>query len=102
MIKLRKDDKVKIISGKDRGRESVIERVYTSDGKVLVKDVNQYTRHLKKSAKVPEGGRVKMSRPINVANVMLICSKCNKPTRVGVKIVDGKKARACKKCGELV
>jgi large subunit ribosomal protein L24 len=102
MMKLRKDDKVKIISGKDRGQEGVVERVLAGDSRVLVKDLNQYTRHLKKSAKVPEGGRIKMSRPIAVANAMLICTKCNKPTRVGIKTIDGKKARACKKCGEIV
>lgn len=102
MQKIRKNDKVKVISGKDAGRESVVERVFTHENLVLVKDINQVTKHQKKSAGRTTGGIIKIAKPIATANVMLVCNKCNKPTRVGIKLIDGKKSRACKKCGELV
>ena len=102
MMKICKNDKVKIMSGKDRGRESVVERVFVDDNKILVKDVNMVTKHLKKSAQNPEAGRVKIAKPVNIANVMLLCSKCGKPTRIGIKTVEGKNVRSCKKCGETV
>lgn len=101
MRKIRKNDKVKIISGKDAGRESTVERVFPKEGLILVKDVNQVTKHQKKSGK-QEGGRIKIAKPMALANVMLICSKCGKAVRVGVKVIDGQKKRACKKCGEII
>jgi len=101
-MKIRKNDNVKVISGKDRGKESVVEKVLAKDNQVLVKEVNMVTRHLKKSAKNPEAGRIRMARPINVSNVMVICSKCKMPTRIGFKFIEGKKVRSCKKCGEML
>jgi len=101
-MKLHKNDKVKIIAGKDLGQEGVVERVFIKSDKVLVTGINLATRHLKKSAQNKEGGRIKIAKPIDVSNAMLICPKCNKSARIGSKTVDGKKYRVCKKCGEVV
>lgn len=100
-MKLKKGDKIKVISGKDKGKESVIETVYTAKNKVLVKDVNMVTKHIK-ATKNDKGGVVKVARPIDVSNVMFIDPKTNKPSRIGYKIVDGKKVRVSKKSGEII
>ena len=97
-MKIRKGDKVKVIYGKDKGREGVVEKVYKKSMKVLVPGINLYKKHVKKSEQFPQGGVVEVPRPLHVSKVMLICPKCNKPTRVGYKLVDGKKFRICKKC----
>jgi len=100
-MKIRKEDKVKIIVGKYKGVESVVQKVYSKDSKVLVKDVNIVVRHVK-ATQNNEGGRIKVERPIDVSKVMLVCPSCNKTTRVGFKKVDGKKVRVCKKCKKTI
>lgn len=97
-MKLKKGDKVKIISGKDKGKEGKIEKVYRKSNKVLILGINLYKRHVKKNEKLPQGGIVDVPRPIDVSKVMLICPKCNKLTRIGYKIEKDKKIRICKKC----
>lgn len=97
-MKLKKGDKVKVIAGKDKGREGVIDRVYKNQESVLVAGVNQYKRHIKKNEKMPQGGVVDLPRPLNVAKVMLICPKCGKLTRVAYENGKGGKKRVCRKC----
>lgn len=97
-MKIRKGDKVKIIAGKDKGREGKVERVYLKQNKILIEGINLYKKHIKKSDKVPQGGVVEIPRPLFMAKVMLICPKCKKTTRVGYKVEKGKKFRICKKC----
>lgn len=97
-MKIKKGDKVKIITGKDKGREGVIERVYVKGNKLLVKGINIYKKHIKKNEKMPQGGIVEVPRPLSTAKVMLKCPKCSKTTRVGFVIEKGKKFRVCKKC----
>jgi large subunit ribosomal protein L24 len=97
-MKIKKGDKVKVIYGKDKGKEGVVEKVYQKVNKVLISGVNLYKRHIKKNEKMPQGGIIDVPRPLDVSKVMLICPKCKKPTRVGF-LVDGKKKfRLCKKC----
>ena len=98
-MKIKKGDKVIVISGKYAGKKSVIEKVYTDKDKVLVEGVNVVTKHMKPTA-TNSGGKIKVNKPIHVSNVMLICPKCDKPTRVGYKVVEGRKYRYCKKCKE--
>jgi len=100
-MKVHEGDKVKIILGKQRGTESTVEKVYKNIGKVLVENVNIVTKHVKPSGS-SQGGIMKMNRPIDISNVMIICSKCSKSVRVGYKIIDGKKHRVCKKCSEVI
>ena len=101
-MKIRKGDKVRIIKGKDRGRENAVEKVLSKEGKVLVSGLNLYKKAVRPKQQGQKGGIVEITRPLPVENVMLVCSKCNKPTRVGYKIEGDKKLRFCKKCqGEL-
>lgn len=97
-MKLKKGDKVKIIKGKDRGREAVIEKIYSKQSKVLIPNINIYKKHIKKSDKFPQGGVIELPRAMDVSNVALICPICKKTTRVGYKSAQGKKYRICKKC----
>ena len=97
-MKIRKGDKVRIIKGKDRGRENAVEKVLSKEGKVLVSGLNIYKKAVRPKQQGQKGGIVEITRPLPVENVMLVCSKCNKPTRVGYKIEGDKKLRFCKKC----
>lgn len=97
-MKIKKGDKVKVMTGKDKGRDGVVERIYKKRNTVLVPKINQYKRHIKKSEKMPQGGVIDVPRPIDVSKIMLICPKCAKTTRVGYIIERNKKFRICKKC----
>ena len=101
-MKIRKGDKVKIIYGKDKGREGVVEKVYRKSKKVLIPGINMYKKHIKKSEEFPQGGVIELPRPIDVSKIMLVCPKCKKPTRVGYKLQDNKKFRFCKKCQSII
>ena len=97
-MKIRKGDKVRIVKGKDRSRENTVEKVLTKEGKVIVSGLNIYKKAIRPTQKNQKGGIVEVSRPLPVENVMLICPKCQKPTRAGYRIEEGEKRRICKKC----
>lgn len=97
-MKVRKGDKVKIMVGKDKGKDGVIDRVYPKQEKILIQGMNLIKRHIKKNQELPQGGIVDIPKPIRVSSLMLICPKCSKPTRVGFKLDKNKKVRSCKKC----
>ncbi len=97
-MKIRKGDKVKIMVGKDKGKDGVIDRVYPKQEKILIQGMNLIKRHIKKNQELPQGGIVDIPKPIRVSSVMLICPKCSKTTRVGFKLDKNKKLRSCKKC----
>ncbi len=97
-MKIKKGDKVKVIAGKDEGREGTVERVYGKQNKVLILGVNIYKRHLKKQDQKQQGGIVDVPRPLDVAKAMLICPKCKKLARVGYSLEKNKRFRICKKC----
>jgi len=92
-MKLKKGDKIKVIAGKDKGRDGVIERVYASSHAILVPGLNMIKKGVKKSEKMPQGGFIDVPRPISAGKVMLICPKTNKPTRIKFVVKDGKKYR---------
>ena len=98
-MNIRKDDKVVVISGKDKGKEGKVLVADPKAGKVIVEGVSVATKHQKPRRQGEEGGIIKMETPIYVCKVMVVCPKCGKPTRVGHDFADGKKSRACKKCG---
>lgn len=100
-MKLKKGDEVLIVRGKDRGRTSKIERVFSKEKKVLISGVNIYKKHLKKRGREP-GGIIEVSKPLPVSNVALICPNCKKKARIGLKTVGGEKYRICRKCGEII
>ncbi|MHB8171520.1 MAG: 50S ribosomal protein L24 [Thermincolia bacterium] len=104
-VHVKKGDKVLVIAGKDGilGKKGKVLEVSPKESKVIVEGVNVAKKHTKPNAKKPQGGIVEKEAPIASSNVMLICNKCSKPTRIGKKILDsGKTVRACKKCGEVV
>lgn len=102
-MKIRKEDKVMVIAGKDKGKIGKVLKILRKKDKVLVEKVNMVKRHTKPNPYVNQpGGIVEKEAPINVSNVAVVCDACTKPTRIGYKKTeDGKKVRYCKKCGEL-
>ena len=98
-MKIKKDDKVIVLSGKDKGKQGKILVADPKAGKVIVKGVNVATKHQKPQKQGQEGGIIKVETPIYASKVQLVCPKCGKGTRVAHKITDGKKVRVCKKCG---
>lgn len=99
---IKKNDKVKVIAGKDKGKEGTVEKVFPSKERVIVKGVNIVKKHQKPTNTNPNGGIVEVEAPIHVSNVMLIDPSNNEPTRVGFKIEDGKKVRVSKKTGKTL
>ena len=98
-MNIKKDDKVVVLSGKDKGKQGKILVSDPKAAKVIVEGVNVATKHQKPRKQGEEGGIIKVETPIYAAKVQLVCPKCGKGTRVGHKIADGKKVRVCKKCG---
>lgn len=98
-MKIKKNDQVLIISGKDRGKKGKVLSVFPKELRVLVEAINIRKKHVKPKRSGEKGQTVETPTPLAVSNVKLICPKCSKPTRVGYKIVDNKKYRICKKCG---
>ena len=101
-MKLKKGDKVKVITGKDKGREGTIEKVYTGTNTVVLPQINLYKKHVKKNEQMPQGGVVEVPRAIDASKVMLVCPKCGKTARVGYEIKGDKKTRICKKCKSVI
>jgi len=103
MLKYKVGDKVVVISGKDKGREGSIERIYPKKGVAIVSDVNIYKKHVKKAlARDGKGGIYEIPRPIDLSKLMVVDSKSSKPTRIGFKVEGGKKLRISKKSGLIV
>ncbi|NLL36389.1 MAG: 50S ribosomal protein L24 [Fretibacterium sp.] len=102
-VRLKKNDRVLVISGKDKGKEGKIMRRIPERGLLVVEGVNMVSRHMKPSQKNPQAGIVQQEAPIYAAKVMLVCPQCGKATRVGASFLEsGKKVRVCKKCSEII
>lgn len=101
-MKLKVNDEVKIVSGKDKGKMGKIEKVYPKKDKVMVSGVNQYKRHLKAQMQGQESQILTLTKPLPVENVMLICPKCGKETRIQYQVLKGKKERVCTKCTKTI
>ena len=102
-MNIRKEDKVIVLSGKDKGKQGRVISADPKNGKVIVEGVNVAKRHLKPRKAGEEGGIIKKETPIYASKVMLVCPKCGKPTREAHKFLkDGSKATVCKKCGEII
>ncbi len=98
-MKIRKDDEVIIIAGKDKGKEGKVERVYAKSETVLIPDRNMYKKSVRKSEQMPQGGIVDVPRPLHISKVMLKDPKLGVPTRIGYREEKGKKVRYAKKSG---
>lgn len=102
-MNIKKDDLVQIISGKDKGKKGKVLKVINKYSKVIVENVNVVKKHQKPNQQMKEGGIIEQPSPLYACKVMVVCSSCGKPTRIGYKLLDdNKKARYCKKCGEII
>lgn len=102
-IQIKKDDKVKVIAGKDKGKVGKVLKVNRKKERLLVENINIVKRHTKPSAQNRQGGILESEAPIDWSNVMLMCNKCIEPIRVKHKLLDdGKKVRVCSKCNEII
>lgn len=101
-MKIRKNDTVKIITGKDKGKTGKVLKVFPLKGRVLIEGLNLYKKHIRPKREDEKGQTVLISRPIDASNVMLICQSCGKAARVGHTIKDGVKNRICRKCGAKI
>jgi large subunit ribosomal protein L24 len=102
-MKIRKGDRVQVLTGKDRGKTGTVTRAIPERGKVIVDGVNIAKKHQKPTSQTNTGGIIDKEMPIQVANVAVICNACGKPTRIGYRFeADGTKVRICRKCeGDL-
>ncbi|MDY7018484.1 MAG: 50S ribosomal protein L24 [Chloroflexota bacterium] len=102
-MKVRKNDTVVILSGKDKKRRGKIRRAFPKDNKVLVEGINMIKRHSRAQRTARQAGIIELEAPIHVSKVMLICNKCGKPTRINSQFLEGgKRVRVCHRCGEVV
>jgi large subunit ribosomal protein L24 len=102
-MNIRKNDTVLVIAGKDRGKKGKVRKALPMNDKLIVEGVNMIKRHSKARGAARQAGIIELEAPLDVSNVMLICNKCNKPVRVGLRFLDdGKKARICRSCHEVI
>ncbi|MBW1678628.1 MAG: 50S ribosomal protein L24 [Deltaproteobacteria bacterium] len=100
---VKKNDPVIVIAGKEKGKTGKVLTVIPKKSRIIVEKINFIKRHTRPSDKQRQGGIIEREGPIHISNVMIMCNKCNKPTRIGEKFLDdGKKVRVCKKCGEIL
>jgi len=102
-MKIKKNDQVRVIAGKDKGKAGKVLCVLPRTKKAIVEGINFIKKHARKTQQDQQGGIVQRESPIDISNLMVICARCNKPTRVGfTKLSDGTKTRYCKMCKEIV
>jgi len=98
-LSIRTGDKVKVIAGKDKGKEAKILATLPYKQRVIVERINMMKKATRPSQRNPKGGILEIEAPIHVSNVMLVCPSCSQPTRISRKREDGTRVRVCKKCG---
>ncbi|MEE8204660.1 MAG: 50S ribosomal protein L24 [Dehalococcoidales bacterium] len=102
-MKIRKDDTVLIIAGKDRGKKGKVRFARPRDGRLLVEGINMIKKAARATGRTRQAGIIEREASIHISNAMLLCNKCNKPARLGLRFLeDGKKVRYCKSCGEVI
>jgi large subunit ribosomal protein L24 len=102
-LSIRKNDTVLVIAGKEKGKKGKVLFVVPARSRVIVEHVNMIKRHQRPTQKLRQGGIIEREGSLHVSNVMLVCGKCDKPTRVGMKVLaDGRRVRICRKCGETL
>ncbi len=101
-MKIKTNDKVKIVAGKDRGKEGKVIQVFPSAGKIVVEGLNIMKKHLRPKNRGEKGQIIELAAPFYAANALVICEKCGKPTRIGYRLDGDKKKRICRKCKEFI
>ncbi len=103
MNKIRKNDEVMVIKGRDRGRKGKVLRAMPKENRLIVEGANMIKRHMRPTGTMRQAGIIEKEAPIHSSDVMLICKKCNQPARVGFSYLEGgSKVRVCKKCHEVI
>jgi len=103
MLKIKRNDTVYVLTGRDKGKKGKVLRAVPGESRVLVEGVNLVKKHKRRTQTDQQGGIVSIESPIDISNLMLLCKHCNKPVRVGVKVLnDGAKVRVCKQCKEVI
>lgn len=102
-VSIKRNDTVVVIAGKEKGKRGKVLVVLPEKERVIVERVNFVKRHQRPTQKVKQGGIIEREGSLHISNVMLVCGKCDKPTRTGVQVLaDGRRARVCRKCNEIV
>ena len=102
-MKIRKDDTVLVVTGKDQGKKGKVRFAYPREQSVIVEGVNFIKKHARAQKAVRQAGIIDLEAPVSVSNVMLLCNKCSKPARIGYrKLEDGRKVRFCRVCQEVI
>ena len=102
-LHIKRGDTVTVVSGKERGKRGKVLRLLPERGRVIVEKVNMIKRHQRPTQKLRQGGIIEREGSLDLSNVMVICPKCDRPTRTGVQLLtEGKKVRVCKRCSEIV
>ena len=102
-MKIRKNDTVLVIAGKDKGKKGKVRFAYPEKERVVVEGINFIKRHSRTRGQARQAGIIELEAPIHISNVLLLCNKCNHPTRVGHSFLeDGRKVRFCRSCGEVI
>ena len=100
---MRRGDTVGVIAGKERGKRGKVLRVIRESDRVVVEHLNMIKRHQRPTPKLRQGGIIEREGPLAVSNVLVVCARCDRPVRTGVRVLaDGRKVRVCKRCGESV
>ncbi|MDO8282212.1 MAG: 50S ribosomal protein L24 [Thermodesulfovibrionia bacterium] len=100
---IKKEDTILVISGDDKGKRGRVLEVDPGKGRLIIESINMIKKHMKPNNQYKQGGIIEKEAPMNLSNVMLVCSKCDKPIRIGHKILEnGTKVRTCNKCGEVI
>jgi large subunit ribosomal protein L24 len=102
-MKIRKDDTVLVIAGRDRGKKGKVRFAYPKNERVLVEGINFIKRHTRAVRQIRQAGIIEREATVHVSDVMLFCNKCNNPARIGYRFLeDGKKVRICRVCHEVI
>jgi len=103
MAHVRKGDTVMVVAGKERGKRGKVLRVIPGKGRVLIEHVNLIKKHQRPTQKLRQGGIIERESALALSNVLLVCARCDQPSRAGIKVLaDGRKVRVCRRCGETI
>lgn len=102
-MKIKKNDMLLVTAGKNKGKKGKVRQALPKENKVLIEGVNMIKRHSRARGAARQAGIIELEAPIHISNTMLVCNKCDKPSRVGFRLLeDGKKVRFCRSCNELI
>ncbi len=103
MLRIKKNDTVAVLTGKDKGKKGRVIRIFPLESRALVEGINTVKKAQRRSRQDQKGGLIDIEAPVHISNLMLVCKQCNKPSRFKVSVLkDGSRIRECKKCGAAI